>query len=206
MDPQTIANIFEPFFTTKEKGKGTGLGLATVYGIVRQSGGYILVSSAPGNGATFHLYFPRIEESASEPTALPASPSDACGQETVLLVEDSEVVRELVREILERKGYVVLEASRGTDAILVCTGHEGAIHLILTDVVMPGMSGSELCARLTPLYPGVKVLYMSGYTDDAIVHRGILDPGTAYIQKPFSPDALARKVREVLDTGRGGVD
>jgi PAS domain S-box-containing protein len=206
MDPQTIANIFEPFFTTKEKGKGTGLGLATVYGIVRQSGGYILVSSEPGNGATFHLYFPRIEESASELTALPASPSDACGQETVLLVEDSEVVRELVREILERKGYVVLEASRGTDAILVCTGHEGAIHLILTDVVMPGMSGSELCARLTPLYPGVKVLYMSGYTDDAIVHRGILDPGTAYIQKPFSPDALARKVREVLDTGRGGVD
>jgi PAS domain S-box-containing protein len=202
MDPSTIAHIFDPFFTTKEKGKGTGLGLATVYGIVRQSGGHISVTSEPGKGATFHVFIPRIEESAAEPKTVPESAPATCGQETVLLVEDSEVVRMLVREILERNGYNVLEASQGSDAILVCSGHEGAIHLILTDVVMPGMSGRELCTRLTPLYPGVKVIYMSGYTDDAIGHNGVLDPGTAYIQKPFTPDALERKVREVLDTGR----
>ena len=202
MDPGTIANIFEPFFTTKEVGKGTGLGLATVYGIVKQSGGHISVTSDPGKGATFHIYLPRIEESAAEPKTVPASTASTCGQETVLLVEDSEVVRRLVREILERNGYNVLEASQGSDAILVCSGHKGAIHLILTDVVMPGMSGRELCTRLTPLYPGVKVIYMSGYTDDAIGHHGVLEPGTAYLQKPFTPNALERKVREVLDTGR----
>jgi len=202
MDPGTIANIFEPFFTTKEVGKGTGLGLATVYGIVKQSGGHISVTSDPGKGATFHVYLPRVEKSASEPQKVPVSTASTCGQETVLLVEDSGVVRGLVREILERNGYNVLEASQGSDAILVCSGHKGAIHLILTDVVMPGMSGRELCTRLTPLYPGVKVIYMSGYTDDAIGHHGVLDPGTAYIQKPFTPNALERKVREVLDTGR----
>jgi PAS domain S-box-containing protein len=202
MDPGTIANIFEPFFTTKEVGKGTGLGLATVYGIVKQSGGHISVTSDPGKGATFHVYLPRVEESASEPQKVPVSTASTCGQETVLLVEDSGVVRGLVREILERNGYIVLEASQGSDAILVCSGHKGPIHLILTDVVMPGMSGRELCTMLTPLYPGVKVIYMSGHTDDAIGHHGVLDPGTAYIQKPFTPNALERKVREVLDTGR----
>jgi two-component system, cell cycle sensor histidine kinase and response regulator CckA len=202
MDPSTIAQIFDPFFTTKEKGKGTGLGLATVYGIVRQSGGHILVSSESGKGTTFHIYFPRIEESSAEPKRVPECTPATGGQETVLLVEDSEELRELVREILERNGYNVLEASQGSDAILVCSGHEGAIHLILTDVVMPGMSGRELCTRLTPLYPGVKVIYMSGYTDDTIGNHGVLEPGTVFIQKPFSPNALERKVREVLDTGR----
>ena len=202
MDPSTIAQIFDPFFTTKEKGKGTGLGLATVYGIVRQSGGHILVSSESGKGTTFHIYIPRTEASSAAPKTVPESTPATCGQETVLLVEDSEEIRNLVREILERNGYNVLEASQGSDAILVCSGHEGAIHLILTDVVMPGMSGRELCTRLTPLYPGVKVIYMSGYTDDVIGHHGVLDPGTVYFQKPFTPNALERKVREVLDTGR----
>ncbi len=202
IDPEAIGSIFEPFFTTKEMGKGTGLGLATVYGIVRQSDGHILVASEPGKGAVFRIYLPRIEEIPAEAAAAPASAHPAFGNETVLLVEDSEPVRGLVREILEQKGYNVMETSDGADALRVCSGHEGPIHLILTDVVMPGMSGGELCARLTPLYPGVKVLYMSGYTDDAIVHRGILDPGTAYLQKPFTADALAAKVREVLDTCR----
>jgi PAS domain S-box-containing protein len=213
MDPKMIANIFEPFFTTKEKGKGTGLGLATVYGIVKQSGGHILVASEPGKGAVFRIYLPRLGESAAEqakvPETVPGTVSATAppgarstgGRETVLLVEDSEPVRELVRVILEQEGYEVLEASDGPDAIRVCSGRGGAIHLILTDVVMPGMSGGELCARLAPSFPGAKVLYMSGYTDDAVVHRGIREPWTAYIQKPFTPEALAMKVREVLETG-----
>jgi two-component system cell cycle sensor histidine kinase/response regulator CckA len=202
MDAETIANIFEPFFTTKEKGKGTGLGLATVYGIVKQSGGQILVSSEPGKGTTFHIYLPRVAERAAEPGAVPAITASARGQETVLVVEESEVVRGPVRKVLERNGYVVLEASQGSDAILVCSRHAGAIDLILTDVVTPGMSVREFCARLTALHPGVKVLYMSGFADDAIGRQGALEQGEAYIQKPFTPDALERKVREVLDSGR----
>jgi len=204
MDPETVANIFEPFFTTKEQGKGTGLGLATVYGIVKQSGGHISVRSEPGKGATFQVLLPRIAEPAPEAAAAPSLTASARGQETILLVEDAEGLRVLVREILERKGYTVLEAAQGADAVRLSSAYPGAIDLILTDVVMPGMSGRELCARLTPRHPGVRVIYMSGYPDDAIGRHGVPDPATAYVQKPFTAEALERKVREVLDAGRNG--
>ena len=204
MDPQTITRIFEPFFTTK--GKGTGLGLFTVYSIVKQSDGYVTVESEPGKGTTFRVYLPRVEESVMEPAVVPeVSSADAhsVGKERVLLVTSSEELRELIRKVLEQRGYAVLQASGGSDAIRLCSGNEGNIDLILVDVVMPGMSGRELWEKLAPMHSGVKVLYMSGYTDDDAVRRGLLDTGTAYIQKPFMPDTLARKVRETLNSGRG---
>ncbi|MBI5419354.1 MAG: response regulator [Deltaproteobacteria bacterium] len=200
MDPETISHIFEPFFTTKEVGKGTGLGLSTVYGIVKQSGGYIWVYSEPGRGTTFKIYLPQATEEAE--TAKPAEVRAGLlgGSETILLVEDEDSVRSLVREVLARNGYTVLAARNGEDALRACDGNAGAIHLMLCDVVMPGMSGVELARRIVPLRPEIKVLYMSGYTDTAIVRQGVLDPGTAFLEKPFAPDALARKVREVLDS------
>ena len=202
MDPGMLAQIFEPFFTTKEVGKGTGLGLATVYGIVMQSGGRIHVDSEPGHGTTFTIYLPRVREAASPPKeATPAgriaSPSRS---KTVLLVEDSDTVRELTRNILELTGYDVLEAGSPEDAIRLCESHEGEIHLLLTDVVMPGMSGRDLSDRLRPGRPVMKVLYMSGYTDEAIVERGILDAGIHFIPKPFSPASMAQKILEVLNS------
>jgi two-component system cell cycle sensor histidine kinase/response regulator CckA len=203
MDEQTKARIFEPFFTTKEPGKGTGLGLATVYGIVRQSGGFIWVYSEPGLGTSFKVYFPRVDEPVSE-TARSAAPAPSRGSETILVAEDVAAVRAVTRQMLERQGYTVLDAPDGEAALKVAAAHQGTIHLLLTDVVMPGLSGRHLAARLTQLVPGVKVLYMSGYTDDAIVHHGILQPGIAYLQKPFTPDALTRKVRAVLDGPDGG--
>ncbi len=199
MDAETQARIFEPFFTTKEQGKGTGLGLATVYGIVKQSGGNIWVYSEPGRGATFKIYFPRAEEVAKFVEPPPTRDSAPRGSETILLVEDEDAVRSLVRALLEPNGYKVLEARQAVEALSICERHKEPIHLLLTDVVMPTMSGRVLAARLAPVRPEMKVLFMSGYTDGAIVNHGVLEAGTAFLQKPFTPDSLGRKVREVLD-------
>jgi len=199
MTDQTRAQIFEPFFTTKEIGKGTGLGLATVYGIVKQSGGFIWVYSEPGQGATFRIYLPRVDETPTPSQPVPTTAS-LLGTETILLTEDAPALRGMARQILERYGYTVLEAPDGKEALLLALFRPGPIHLLLTDVVMPGMSGRELAERFTAHRPDVKVLYMSGYTDDAVVRHGVLRPGIAYLQKPFTPESLALKVREVLDS------
>jgi two-component system cell cycle sensor histidine kinase/response regulator CckA len=199
MDAQTKAHVFEPFFTTKEQGKGTGLGLATVYGIVKQSGGYIWVYSEPGHGSVFKVYFP-----AAEAVATAASHEDDHGArkkdgwETVLLVEDEDAVRALAREVLRRHGYVVVEARHGLDALRVAERHPDDIHLMITDVVMPHMSGRELAERLGATRPKMRVLFMSGYTDHFVVNRAIT-PGSWFLQKPFTPEILAQKVRQVLD-------
>ncbi len=199
MDDETAARLFEPFFTTKEQGKGTGLGLSTVYGIVKQSDGYIWVYSEPNQGTVFKIYFPRHDSPSSveNPERLPAdSPR---GHETILLVEDEVLVRVLVRDVLTGHGYSVLEAKDGADAMGVAVSHRGPIHLMIADVVMPNMGGPEVAVSLAPLLHDMKVLFMSGYTDEAIAQRGILRPGTSFLQKPFRLDALLRKVREVLD-------
>ena len=200
MDADTLVHIFEPFFTTKAMGQGTGLGLATVYGIVKQSDGYISVYSEVGRGTTFKVYLPRVEEEAPAVARAPkVAQAVARGTETVLLVEDEEPLRELAREYLESNGYRVLEAATGGDALRVAGEHAGPIHLLLTDVVMPGMGGRELAQQLVQQRPETRVLYMSGYTDDAIVHHGVLDPGVVFLPKPFTLETLARKLREVLD-------
>jgi len=203
MDKETQAHVFEPFFTTKEKGKGTGLGLSTVYGIIKQSGGYVLVQSEPRQGTTFRIYLPLVEEAAEPAGQVRISQPQHGGWETVLLVEDEESVRQLVRETLEAKGYKVLEAQDGECALRLVSEHPNEIHMLITDVVMPGMSGRELSARLCASHPHTKVLYLSGYTEDAIVHEGVLEPGTAFLQKPFTLQVLSRKVREVLGSERG---
>jgi PAS domain S-box-containing protein len=203
MDAATKEHAFEPFFTTKEKGTSTGLGLATVYGIVKQSGGHVWVYSEPGRGTTFKVYLPRVDASATD-TRRRAASSIASGDETVLVVEDEEAVRGLAARILRMAGYRVLSAASGADALALCAEHEGRIDLLLTDVVMPQMSGRELWERLSKLRPGLAVLYMSGYTDNAIVHHGVLDPGTYFVNKPFSAAELTQKVREALDERRVG--
>ena len=198
MDRETQSRIFEPFFTTKEKGKGTGLGLSTVYGIIKQSGGYVMVHSEVGRGTTFNIYLPREEESAEAHGVAPASRTAVGGSETVLLVEDEESVRELVRDTLATKGYKVLEAENGLCGLAAASAYDGTIDLIITDVVMPGMSGRELADQLVAIRPEIKVLYLSGYTEDTIVSEGTIESGKAFLQKPFTLQSLSRKVREVL--------
>jgi PAS domain S-box-containing protein len=199
MDPETQSRVFEPFFSTKEPGKGTGLGLSTVYGIVRQSGGSIWVYSELGHGTTFKIFLPVAEEELEEEAEDANSASISPASETVLLVEDEEVVRKLAYSVLTRNGYRVLQARDGEEALRMACAHSGPIHVLLTDVVMPRMGGRELVEQLKPSRPEVKVIYMSGYTDDAIVYHGILGAGTPFLQKPYSPQALTRKVREVVE-------
>jgi two-component system, cell cycle sensor histidine kinase and response regulator CckA len=204
MDPVTQARIFEPFFTTKESGKGTGLGLATVYGIVEQSGGQIDVESQLGVGSTFRIFLPWCEEG---PRAVPRPEAAAAvpqGSETILLVEDEPIVRKMVFEVLRRQGYSVLEALQGDDALRLCQAPETSFDLLLTDVMVPGMSGRELAERVTVLRPDTKILFMSGYTDDPALRSGVSGASLPFIQKPFKPPELARKVREVLGDGRRG--
>jgi CheY-like chemotaxis protein len=197
MDPETVTHLFEPFFTTKAPGKGTGLGLATAYGIVKQSGGAISVYSEPGRGTTVKIYLPSTEAKAAE--AAEQEPAAALrGSETILVLEDEARVRKLVCEVLAARGYHVLEAVRGEEAIRMATEHQGRIHLLLTDVVMPEMSGPQALEQIRARQPNMKVLFMSGYTDEAMVHHGIPDSGAPFLQKPFLPETLARKVREVL--------
>jgi two-component system, cell cycle sensor histidine kinase and response regulator CckA len=204
MNDETQARIFEPFFTTKEKGKGTGLGLSTVYGIVKQSGGNIWVYSEPGQGTTFRVYLPQLLAAAKPIEKVATEAAAPGGSETILLVEDENIVRGLARKILEQSGYSVLDARGGEEAIRLCQERSEPIHLLLTDVVMPETSGREIAERLTTLRPTTRVLFMSGYTDEAIVHHGVLDSNVEFIQKPFTPMALAKKVREVLDSKRDG--
>ena len=229
MDEETKAHLFEPFFTTKADGMGAGLDLATVYGIVTQSGGHIRVYSEPGEGTTFKIYLPAIASAQARPPAeaeqggrarragLPGVEGEAepvereqthfqelrgSETETILVVEDDKSVRNLTRKALKEYGYSVIEAQNGEDALKVSEAHEGPIHLMITDVVMPGMNGRELAERLQPHRPKTRVLYMSGYADDAIVHHGVLEPGLSFIPKPFTPESLVNKARSVLDSGR----
>jgi CheY-like chemotaxis protein len=201
MDAATQSHIFEPFFTTKEEGKGTGLGLSTVYGIVKQTGGFIEVKSQVGEGSTLKIYFPAAaEEPAATGEAKPATTApQSRGFETILLVEDEEMVRVLATRVLSSHGYLVLEAENGEEALEICRRHEGPIGLLITDVVMPGMNGRELADRLTAMNPDAAVLFVSGYTGGALVEHGALRDGTNFLQKPFSPQHLVERVREVLD-------
>ena len=198
MDDKTISQVFEPFFSTKKTGKGTGLGLATTYGIVKQNGGFIHVYSEPGKGSTFKIYLPAINDEVSEETET-AKLKDPGGNETILVVEDEMSVRKLAAITLERNGYKVLEADSPAEAMKISSKYKGVIHLLLTDVVMPGMNGRELQKQLTAARPEIKALFMSGYTANVIAHHGVLDPGLHFIQKPFRPKDLSLKVREVLD-------
>jgi two-component system cell cycle sensor histidine kinase/response regulator CckA len=199
MDKATQARIFEPFFTTKERGKGTGLGLSTVFGIVQQSGGTISVISEPQVGTTFKIYLPRTQDKKTSSLRISAPPAAARGAETILLVEDEDQVRAVASSILKKAGYRVFEASGPEEALAICAEHGAEIRLLLTDVVMPKMSGRQLAERIVSLHGDMKVLFMSGYTDDAILRHGVLDSGVAFLQKPLTPSVLIRRVQEVLD-------
>ena len=199
MDERTRARLFEPFFTTKQTGKGTGLGLATVYGIVKQSGGTVWVSSEPGSGTTFKVYLPRALSLKDTTSRLALVEQPVPGTGTILVVEDEEGVRNLAKRILEKAGYVVVTASNGNEALALCEQHSQSLRLMLTDVIMPQMSGKQLANRVAQLCPGLRVVFMSGYTDDAIIQHGVLDAGTPFIGKPFDAADLTRLVHEVLD-------
>ena len=198
MDAKTKAHMFEPFFTTKEFGKGTGLGLSTVYGIVKQSGGSIWVYSEVGIGTTFKIYLPCVDSVIEIAAPSDKSGKVARGSETILIVEDEKALLEVTHRSLEAAGYAILAANSPAEAIRISGSHPGPIHLMVTDVIMPGMSGAELASRLSASRPEMKVLFVSGYTDDTIVRHGVLEPGLAFLQKPFSPRTLARKVSEIL--------
>jgi signal transduction histidine kinase/CheY-like chemotaxis protein len=201
MDRETVSRVFEPFFNTRKQGAGTGLGLASVHGIVRQSGGWIWVYSEPDQGTSFRVYFPRATDAVEVPPTPPLPPA-AAGTETVLVVEDQPHVRRLTATVLKQFGYGVLEAAAGPEALECSAKFSGPIHLLVTDVVMPGMTGPELACQLSAIRPEMKVLYTSAYTANVVAHEGVLDPGMAFLQKPFSPDGLARKVRETLGDAR----
>ena len=202
MTPEVKAHVFEPFFTTKEVGKGTGLGLATVFGIVKQSGGTINLYTEPGHGTTFKIYLPAIDEPLRPSHHDQHAAKVTGGAETILLVEDDDAVRAIARLFLQNQGYTVLQAENGKRALAIIETHRGRIDLLMTDVVMPGMSGRQLAETLGARYPGIKVLYVSGYTDDSVIRHGILQVEVAFLQKPYRPQALARKVREVMDKQR----
>ena len=197
MPPEVQAHVFEPFFTTKQAGKGSGLGLASVYGIVKQSGGSIWIYSEPGHGSTFKIYLPRLDAPLTV-TAPPSGQVDAGSTATILVVEDNEAILSLTRRILEGAGFTLLSAASGAEALRTAEVHRRPIDLLLSDVIMPEQSGPALSIELQAMHPEMRVLYMSGYTDDAIVRHGIIESTTAFIQKPFSPDALLTKVRAVL--------
>jgi CheY-like chemotaxis protein len=200
IDPQTQTQIFEPFFTTKEPGKGTGMGLATVYGIVKQSGGAVLVYSEPGRGTTFRIYLPRETEEAGAAADRPAvQPSAGTSTGTILLVEDEPAVRGFARRTLSRLGYTVLEAADGAAAQAQSSAHQGGIDLLLTDVIMPGLLGHQLAEQLAAVRPGLRVLYVSGFTENSVIHQGVPDAGIAFLPKPFSAEALAGAVRRALE-------
>jgi two-component system, cell cycle sensor histidine kinase and response regulator CckA len=200
IDAATMTHIFEPFFTTKEVGKGTGLGLSTVYGIVKQSDGYIWVYSELGKGATFKVYLPQVNATAEVAQREPAQTSTSQGKETILLVEDDPQVRELTHDVLIARGYTVLSAEQPNRALAICDEYKGPIHLLLTDVVMPGLSGSELALQIVKRKPDIAVLFMSGYTDNAVANHEILEHGIHFLQKPFTPSTLTQKLREILDS------
>ena len=203
MNRDTREHAFDPFYTTKEAGKGTGLGLATVYGIVKQSGGYVWLYSEPAHGTTVKIYFPEVSAAAAFATTehRAASKEAERGSETILLVEDEEAVRALTSRILQKQGYNVIAAQHGREAMDIATREEGHIDLVLTDIVMPGINGRGLVERLNGIRPGIKSLYMSGYTDDDIVRRGFIEPSKRFLQKPFTTDLLLQTVRQVLDEG-----
>jgi two-component system cell cycle sensor histidine kinase/response regulator CckA len=203
MDEGVQARVFEPFYTTKLMGRGDGLGLATVYGIVKQSEGYIFVYSEPGKGTTFKIYLPRVDVSGTDPAAAVATSALAGGSETLLLVEDDESVRRLMQRSLLARGYRVLEATSAEAALLLSASHAGHVDLLITDVVLTGVSGRDLASALVSTRPAMKVLYVSGYTEDTVVQHGVRTAAGAFLPKPFTPDALARKVREILDGGPG---
>jgi CheY-like chemotaxis protein len=198
MDEDTVAHIFEPFFTTKERGKGTGLGLATVYGMVQQTGGDVQVTSQPGRGSTFHVYLPVVMESLSSASEQPSAGA-GIGTETVLVVEDETAVRDFTAKVLRQLGYQVLTASGGEQAIRVSDSHSAEISALITDVIMPGMSGRQVAEELKRRRTGIKVLFLSGYTEDVIAEHGVLEPGVDFLAKPFHLEDLGRKLREVLD-------
>jgi CheY-like chemotaxis protein len=219
MDKETLDNLFEPFFTTKEVGRGTGLGLATVYGIVKQNGGFIDVCSEPGRGSTFSIYLPRLADefaagiasggdAGESAVVIPDGKKTSAGKETILLVEDESSILRMTRMMLERMGYSVLPAGAPAEAVETARNHKGPIDLLMSDVVMPEMNGRELAGKIVELYPGIRLLFMSGYTADVIAHQGVLEEGVAFIQKPFSMAGLANKLRLVLagapDRPQGG--